>query len=522
MKILSKTRRQNGVGLIEILIVLVVLVIGWAAIAALQGKLISGTSTTKARNEALELAREKTEEMRNTIEKGLYVDELVSGSDAGGITGVNATFNRSWGFSDVDIDADGTAEDFVKKLAITVAWQNNEGVAENVVLNSIITFPNKLAIASYATGGTGDPGGPGIPNAATASEGPTEVPIKSGSVDEAGNPNDTSDDVSTGVDDDGNLIVYTGTQVMENVKLTVYGGVIHKLKGIIFYDSPYPYVRATSPSFCTTFSHTKEACGITDNSSKTDCAEYVCYVGGDCKTGGPLCPQNTAQRDELPDLNGGWWGKVGDFFPTLDNANQYPTICMGDSINVAARLYVTKRKLSDPVLDADGLVTNTGIEREGINTSFDCQDVMISDTNDKACTSMIAELTGYGITINPNADPNGIEDHQVIRALNADDTNVALAATNNDYDNGVFSNFCANEISYPPEVPHTYECTCSWNKKDAFVESVIGVREDGVEETGCCDIPAPGCEANLPEITPSLKSFTYSCTTEPAPIVAGF
>ena len=310
MKILNKARRQNGVGLIEILIVLVVLVIGWAAIAALQGKLISGTSITKARNEALELAREKTEEMRNTIEKGLYVADLVSSTDA--ISGVNATFNRSWGFSDVDIDADGTDEDFVKKLAMTVTWQNNEGAAENVVLNSIITFPNKLAIASYATGGTGNVGSPGVPNSATATEEPTGIPIKSGVVDEIGDPNKTSDDVSTGVDDDGNLIVYTGTQNVDNVKLTVYGGVIHKLKGIIFYDSPDPYVRASSPSFCTTFSHTKLACGIPSPSSKIDCAEYVCYVGGDCKNGGTPCTQTAAERDKLPDLNGGWWGKIGE------------------------------------------------------------------------------------------------------------------------------------------------------------------------------------------------------------------
>ena len=48
MNILNKNRKQRGVGLIEILIVLVVLVIGGAAIAALQGKLMSGSANSRA------------------------------------------------------------------------------------------------------------------------------------------------------------------------------------------------------------------------------------------------------------------------------------------------------------------------------------------------------------------------------------------------------------------------------------------------------------------------------------------
>ncbi len=129
MKNQSKQHKERGVGLIEILIVLVVLVIGWAAIAALQGSLMSGTSLSKARNEALELAREKTEEMRNSIEKGQYVADLTTGSDAA-INGVNAIFTRSWVLADVDINGDGVVEDCVKQLVYDVAWANNEGMTE--------------------------------------------------------------------------------------------------------------------------------------------------------------------------------------------------------------------------------------------------------------------------------------------------------------------------------------------------------------------------------------------------------
>ncbi len=127
MKISNRVRKQSGVGLIEILIVLVVLVLAWAAIAALQGRLMSGTSVSKARNEALELAREKTEEMRTAIEKGQYVADLADTSGArvndpvGTITGVNANFTRSWILGDVDVNGDGTPEDYAKQLSMQVA-----------------------------------------------------------------------------------------------------------------------------------------------------------------------------------------------------------------------------------------------------------------------------------------------------------------------------------------------------------------------------------------------------------------
>jgi type II secretory pathway pseudopilin PulG len=534
MKSLSKSRKQNGVGLIEILIVLVVLVIAWAAIAALQGTLMTGSAVTKARNEALGLAREKTEELRTTIEKGQYDAAL---ADTAGnftpdsdnpINGVNAQFTRSWLLDDWNIDGLGDDEDYAKKLTMQVSWVNNEGVTENVVLNSMITYSDKQAIASFATGGTGDANGTTIPNNNTASEGPGTVdPNSTPVVDEVGDGDSSTDDaIYTAYDNDGNLVVYQGAAVNGVFLngLTVYGGKIIKIAGTIYYNSPEPYVQATSPAFCASFARTKALCGI-DEGSPTNCAEYVCYAGGDCKNGGEGCDVFTqAQLDALPDLNGGWWGKVGDFFPTLENATQFPTICTGDSINVAARLYVTKRQFADPVI-VDEEVLNTGIEREGINTSFDCQNVMISEPNDTACTSMIEELTGYEIQIDPNND--SIEDHQVIRELSANDTNVVLAATNNFNDNGVFSNFCTNEIPPVTDTYYEYECTCNWNKQLSIVESVIGLRSDGVEQTGCCEIPAPGCEGNLPDPIPNnLKQFTYSCSTDPdwvpEPIITGY
>lgn len=541
MKVLNKSRKQRGVGLIEILIVLVVLVIAWAAIAALQGTLMSGSSITKARNEALELAREKTEELRATIEKGQYdlaltdTNGVLVDDPDGVITGVNATFTRSWSLDDVNMDGVGAAEDYVKKLTMRVEWENpyealvdGEPKKETVILNSIITYYDKLAIASYATGGADDTIGTPTPNNDTASEGPgildPDAPVMT---DEIGDGDlGTDDSIYTGVDKDGNLVVYQGAAVNNEFLngLTVYGGKINKTAGTIYYRDLTPFVQATSPSLCASFARSKEACGIDETSPTYDpltkCAEYVCYTGGDCKNGGDGCLQNEAEREALPDLNGGWWGKIGDFFPTLDVANSFPTICMGDSTNVAARLYVTKRTFGVEVIDEEtGEIVSTGIEREGINTSFECHDVMISYPNDADCSSMIEELTDYGIKIDPNTDPGGIEVHQVIRELASDEVNTALAAKDNSFENSDVD-FCANRIPPPVETYYEYACTCNWNKKDSFVESVIGVRSDGLEQIGCCTIgteESPGCNDFVPSPVPgNLTEILYSCSTDPA------
>jgi hypothetical protein len=425
----------------------------------------------------------------------------------------------------VDIDGDSTVENtelHLKQLTMNVGWTDNENQAQSVVLNSMITYTDSFKVASYATGGSGErPLAP--PGRDSATEGPG-VPgtITPGTLDEEGDPNDTTDDIYYGTDSNGNLVVYRSSPTANNVELTVYGGKIIKFSGTIYYDSSTPYVRATSPSFCAFFEMSKAECGITFNGSQINCGRYACYAGGDCSNGGDGCPVSQDALDALPDdLNGGWYGKVGDFFPGLANAQQYPTICMGDSIDVAARLYVTERDIGDPVV-VDEVIVSTGTEREGINTSFECQDVLISEPNDSACSGMLEELiVDYGIKVNPNAVPNEIADHQVIRDLGLNDTNVVLAATNNSVDNGVFPNFCGDEITTPPSTPQDYTCTCNWNKRDSYVESVIGVRSDGEEETGCCRIVADedyseGCNDYIPSPIPaSLKNFTYSCTSNP-------
>lgn len=445
MNVLNSNTKQHGVGLIEILIVLVVLVIGWAAIAALQGKLMSGTSVSKARNEALELAREKTEELRNSIEMGQYSAVMGAGlvnDSANPIGGVNATFERSWFITDVTLDnpapVPDVAVDTVKQLVMTVTWDNNAGVSESVTLNSMIGYSDAIKMVSLVTGGSGV-AGEVTANVLSAIEGPGKgVSIVDTALSDEGDPSDPADDLFTGKDDFGNLVVYQGQSALPSfVELTVFGGKILKFTGNIYYDSSDPYVRATSPSFCATFVQDGySACGLAAPASGFKCARYVCYASGDCSNGGDGC---VGDLTKLPDLNGGWFGKIGDFFPDLANAQSFPTICMGDLNNKAARFYASERVNPG---------SNTGFAFEGINTSFECSDTLISKPNDSGCSTLVGKLKTAGINVDPNAVPEEIADSRVIRPLAVGDTNDVLAASTYNNPNGVFANFCP-----PPPTP---------------------------------------------------------------------
>jgi hypothetical protein len=465
MNILSKSRKQSGVGLIEILIVLVVLVIGWAAIAALQGKLMSGSSVTKTRNIALELAREKTEEMRTAIEKGQYDFDLVAGSVADGDEEIiSAIFSRSWTLSDLDIN--GASAENLKQLVMTVTWKGNDYDAdkdnlEKVVLNTLIVFSDPLKSSFLEPDGTGRPGGFAPINAQTGREGPgtvTALPTEDDLAEE-GDPDTDDDNIYTGEDEDGNLVVYQGTPIANadgilefRDGLTVYGGKILKFSGTVYYASDHPFIQATSPSFCSAFYPTQSECG-TDGLDQVKgrdikCAEYACFAGGDCSNGGAECNHLTdTQIAALPDLDGGWFGKIGDFFPDI-TLGPFATICMGDplhqtdesgiSVGVPARLLVTKRVFAG---------SETGFSREGINKSFEGYDTFISAFNDPLCDLLFEALVPSILPSKPlpTDDPRQIVDYEIIRCLEADTTNVVLPSTGftpGVAPNDVFTNVC--------------------------------------------------------------------------------
>jgi len=305
-------KKQNGVGLIEVLIATVVIAIGLLAVASLQGGFISSSGDSKIRSEALTLAEQKTEELRNNIDLAGYnaipnSDTAVADS-ANPITGNNSTFNRSW-----VINAGGADR---KKISVTVSWDNdgnvntiNDDEKVNIVTEMTFIDPAKSALyAAISSGGTGTVPSPRQNasedvNAASENVVGTDLSIiTDGGV--AGTDGNLSVDLP---DEGGTLIVYqvapnshfytsTSATGVDPGVIAVFlcdnglcshiqnhfGGVVHRVKGTVYSTSG----NGLSTVLVAWTSSDVHACyvGTSSSSGDLDSMPYECVYAGNCNT----------------------------------------------------------------------------------------------------------------------------------------------------------------------------------------------------------------------------------------------
>ncbi len=119
------TKRQNGMSLIEILIILLVVSVGMAATAKFQGDLLQSGATTKARTQALSFVQNEIETLR--MNHG-----VAAGGSQDDVAGSNAVYDVSWkvtaiaGLTDTD------------QYTATVIWNDNQNREQNVKLGTIL------------------------------------------------------------------------------------------------------------------------------------------------------------------------------------------------------------------------------------------------------------------------------------------------------------------------------------------------------------------------------------------------
>lgn len=105
---------DRGFALIEAMIAIVIMGIGLFGLARLNAVLLAGTAIGKTRAEATQLAEGKLEEIRA---RQPPATKPVSSPSAETLTGVNATFSRSWtiasaGLTGLDLD----------RVTVCVSW----------------------------------------------------------------------------------------------------------------------------------------------------------------------------------------------------------------------------------------------------------------------------------------------------------------------------------------------------------------------------------------------------------------
>lgn len=356
-------KNQFGVGLIEVLIAAIVVAVGILALASLQGGLIRGSGENKARAVAVKLAEAKLEELRNNVNKDNF-DILLAPTDNNGHTdnptpaGSHETFTRKWFIS--DLSSPGR-----KEVKVQVKWGNatsNETV--NMVSQIVWAAPGKAT--DYATDGNGLSARAPSPNN-NSSETPSET-FEPGTGtalnDGSGLRTHTADGYLYLLDSTGKALIKFKGGIQLTIKGTVYHGVVGSGNNPSITLTPtadYP-VTFSDLAYCVF-----PVPGTTAN--------YICYFGGACTSGGSGCPQDYATQNYGAVL-GGWYGKVG--LIETSNANfQNKKVCFaediaGTGINTlasTAREYVTRR------LDSN----NNPVGSEGINQSFACQNFLVVD-----------------------------------------------------------------------------------------------------------------------------------------------
>ena len=164
MKTFRMNHSQRGFSMIEVMISIVVLGFGLLALAALQTSVIRSSSETKAQTIALQLAKDKIEDLRSFQTLAGYkaltsstADETLNDA-SGDLSGVN--FTRSWvvqrfGYApsstsfvsiatltgDTPATVGGvaiTADNEYKTVAVTVSWTDANGATQSVRLDDAI------------------------------------------------------------------------------------------------------------------------------------------------------------------------------------------------------------------------------------------------------------------------------------------------------------------------------------------------------------------------------------------------
>ncbi len=165
MKSIFFKNRNQGIGLIEVLVTTVVVAAGLLAVASMQGGFMSGSASNKARAEALVLAEQKMEELRNYINPAQF--PAVATSTDPVITGTNAAFTRSWEISAITVAPVTTTRRVA--VTVTVTWDCNRSVAgdcdqKRVAVSSQIAYvePSNTAGLASGSGEASHPAGLGM------------------------------------------------------------------------------------------------------------------------------------------------------------------------------------------------------------------------------------------------------------------------------------------------------------------------------------------------------------------------
>lgn len=153
----AQRRSQQGFGLIEVLITLVVIAFGVLAHVSFQRATFREASLSSGRSTATEIALDKIDDLRSysvlSTTSGQFAFQDIANNTGGSlptgtVTQDNTTFSRSWTVTDYWYTATNSAATttaptgnplpHLKRVAVTLTWTDQAGQAQTLTLDSLI------------------------------------------------------------------------------------------------------------------------------------------------------------------------------------------------------------------------------------------------------------------------------------------------------------------------------------------------------------------------------------------------
>jgi Tfp pilus assembly protein PilV len=151
-------KKIRGVTLVDALIAMAVGGIGLLALAIFQADLLSNSRESRTRSEAVSLAQQKMEQLRDMAEKDNFInttgsppvyvvgDTVVGGTTT--VTRVNTSFDIATNISGLTGSVVSSADAGYLTATVSVTWDDFNGVADSVSLSSLIGWENPALSAA--------------------------------------------------------------------------------------------------------------------------------------------------------------------------------------------------------------------------------------------------------------------------------------------------------------------------------------------------------------------------------------